>query len=65
MSYLISDKPILSMVAEMLDKTFVKIPNGMNLISNLTKAGSTTQTIQENAERKKEFGRARAAMETV
>lgn len=31
-SYTISEKPVLSMVTEMLDKAFAKIPNGTNLI---------------------------------
>ncbi|HMM06201.1 MAG TPA: IS3 family transposase [Clostridiales bacterium] len=31
-SYSISDKPVLSMVTEMLDKAFMKIPDGTNLI---------------------------------
>jgi len=31
-SYSISDKPVLSMVTEMLDRAFSKIPNGTNLI---------------------------------
>ena len=32
MLYSISDRPVLSMVTEMLDKAFVKIPDGTNLI---------------------------------
>ena len=31
-SYSVSDRPVLSMVTEMLDKAFVKIPDGTNLI---------------------------------
>ena len=31
-SYSISDKPVLSMVTEMLDKAFARIPDGINLI---------------------------------
>lgn len=31
-SYTISDRPVLSMVTDMLDKAFAKIPNGTNLI---------------------------------
>ena len=31
-SYTISDRPVLSMVTEMLDKAFTKIPHGTNLI---------------------------------
>jgi len=31
-SYVISDRPLLSMVMDMLDKAFVKIPNNTNLI---------------------------------
>ncbi len=31
-SYSVSDKPVLSMVTQMLDKAFAKIPDGTNLI---------------------------------
>ena len=31
-SYVISDRPVLSMVTSMLDKAFTKVPNGTNLI---------------------------------
>ncbi len=33
-SYSISDKPVLSMMTEMLNKAFEKIPDGTNLILN-------------------------------
>ena len=46
-SYMISDRPVLSMVTTMLDQTFTKIPIGTNLILHSNQGWQDQRILQK------------------
>jgi transposase InsO family protein len=56
-SYSISDRPVLSVVTQMLDKAFAMIPDGTNSSYIPTKAGSTNISSTRECSKPRVFGK--------
>ena len=64
-SYAISDSPTLSMVTQMLDKAFSKLPEGTEMILHSDQAGNISTSNTNGCSAKKAFARACAARATA